>query len=426
MSARGTELYRQRRDCRLCHSAAVELAVPLKPVPVATPNVGAASGDDPALFQPVPLDLSLCRDCGLLQLMAVGNPELQYCGYTYKTASSLGLSDFFKKTAAGILADIAPPPGALVVEFGSNDGTYLRPFKDAGMRVLGIDPAAEIARVATISGIPTLGTFFTSELAEQIRADHGPASVILANNVIANIDDLDDLTRAIRSLLAADGVFVFQTQYGADVLRGNLLDTIYHEHLSYFHVKPLQLHFRRWNMEVVDVRRIWTKGGSIQVTVQHAGGPRTVAPVVVQLIAEEERDGIYDMAMHRRFAAHIETLRRDIRRLVSTGRPAGRKVCGYGASVGTVTLLTQFDLATELDALFDDNPEKDSALRGPGFALTILPPQAVAELDPALIVIFAWRYADAILAKHDAWLERGGAAIIPLPEISVIRRRKAG
>lgn len=415
-------LYRQRGDCRLCHSTAVDVAVPLKPVPVATPNVGSASVDNPALYQPVPLDLSLCRECGLLQLMAVGNPELQYSGYTYKTASSLGLADFFKRTAAGILADITPPPGALVVEFGSNDGTYLRPFKDAGMRVLGVDPATDIASGATASGIPTLGAFFTVPVAERIHAEYGPATVMLANNVIANIDDLDDLTRAIRSLLAPDGVFVFQTQYGADVLRGNLLDTIYHEHLSYFHVKPLQSHFRRWNMEIIDVRRIWTKGGSIQVTVQLAKGKRAVAPVVAQLIAEEERDGIYDMAIHRRFAARIESLRDEIKRLVTAARSADRKVCGYGASVGTVTLLTQFELATELDALFDDNPEKDRTLRGPSYALPILPPHAVAELDPALIVIFAWRYADAILAKHRAWLAHGGTAIVPLPDLSLRRQ----
>ena len=414
------EVYGARHDCRLCHSKNVELAVPLRPVPVAGPNVGLSDAADARLWQAVPLDLHLCRDCGLLQLMAVGNPQLQYASYTYKTATSLGLATFFKETAAKIIGDTKLPAKSLVVEFGSNDGTYLQAFKQQGMRVQGIDPAEQIARSATEAGIPTRAAYFDTVVAKAIREEQGSAALILANNVIANIDDMDELTAAVRSLLANDGLFIFQTQYGADVLRENLLDTIYHEHLSYFHVRPLQLHFRRWNMEVVDVQRIWTKGGSIQVTVQHRGGPRRVSPGVAALVAEEQRDGIYDLALHRRFSDGVEVLRNKIARYVEGTRAAGRKVCGYGASVGTVTLLIQFDLTDKIEALFDDNFEKARSLRGPGFSIPILPGTDVERLEPGLLVMFAWRYAKPIFAKHRAWFERGGRALVPLPAVQVI------
>jgi hypothetical protein len=174
-------------------------------------------------------------------------------------------------------------------------------------------------------------------------------------------------------------------------------------------------------MEVVNVRPIPTKGGSIEVTVQHAGGPREVTPRVQELIACEERDGIFGMDIHRGFAASVQSLRDEIQRLVARTRTAGGKICGYGASVGTVTLIAQFDLGDQLTAVFDDNADKHRLLRGPRYSLPILPPQAVNELDPDLIIVFAWRYADVILAKHTAWFDRRGVAIVPLPQLKIVR-----
>ena len=216
--------------CRL------ELAIPLPALPICAPNVGSI--DNVARGVTVPADLFQCKDCGLLQLRAVVDPSYHYSDYRYETGISLGLSKHFRELAAHVLASQNIADGAFVVEAGSNDGTLLRHFKDLGCRVTGIDPAEAIAARATASGIPTRPCFFTREVAEQIKAEEGPAQVVLCNNALANIDDLDEFLTGVDSLLDDNGVFVFETQYALDVVEKMLVDVIYHEHISYFSVKP--------------------------------------------------------------------------------------------------------------------------------------------------------------------------------------------
>jgi predicted TPR repeat methyltransferase len=204
------------------------------------------------------------------------NPEILYGNYLYQTSISLGLVEHFRTYAEEVVRQVAPVPNALVLDIGSNDGSLLKAFKDHGLRVLGVDPAREIARKATESGVETIADFFTAKLAREIRKKHGPAAIITANNVFANIDHLADVAAGIRELLAQDGVFVFETSYLLDVLQKSLLETFFHEHLCYFSVRPLEAFFRRNGMELFDVKRVATKGGSIRGFAQLGGGPRKV------------------------------------------------------------------------------------------------------------------------------------------------------
>jgi hypothetical protein len=414
-------LYSHRDNCRLCGSKNIDIALRLAPMPIATPNMKVPGVDSShrVFREAVPLDLFLCRHCGLLQLLRIGNPGIQYANYVYTTSLSLGLPQHFENYAAEVLAALTPTPGALVVEIGSNDGTLLRHFKQAGMRVLGVDPAADIACHATESGIETLGDFFTDELAAEIRAGRGPAAVMIANNVIANIDDLNDIVQGVRTLLGEEGVFVFETQYGADVVEKNLLDTIYHEHLSYFNVKPLVLHFARHGLEVFDVRRIGTKGGSIRVFVQHKNGSRPIAAVVADMMSTEEARGHYQLDIYHHWDAKITVIRRALADSVAEQRKAGRLVGGYGVSVGTTTLMAQFGVTDKIDVLFDDDPNKDPELIGPGYSIPVMPAAGVYEKSPGSIIVFAWRYAEPIIAKHQRYLNQGGKFIIPLPSVTV-------
>jgi SAM-dependent methyltransferase len=393
-------------------------------MPIATPNfrLTAASKDAQAYREPVPLDLDLCQDCGLLQIAAIGDAHTQFDNYVYTTSLSLGLVQHFRCYADQVVAAIRPEHGTLVVEIGSNDGTLLRFFQAKGHRVQGCDPAAAIAQRATAHGIPTLSQFFDVAVGRRIRNEHGPASIILANNVMANVDDLEDLLTGVRDLLADDGVFVFETQYGLDVLRYNLLDTVYHEHLSYFTIRPLLHYFGRRGMEVIDVVRADTKGGSVRITVQRTGGGRPLAPSVGEFLSLEEREGAYGRDIYIRMANRIAAIRAELHQAVDAVRAAGRPVAGYGVSVGTTTLLAQFALGDRIDLLFDDDPDKEPVLRGPGYDLPVFGPQSVLERNPALIIMFAWRYADPILAKHRSWLERGGRAAVPLPDLRIIDR----
>lgn len=412
-------LYRPLTECILCRSTALEVAVPLAPMPIATPTFAVPThlrGNEDA-FAAAPLDLMLCTGCGHLQTSTVIDPEFNYSNYVYKTASSLGLVDHFRGLAERVRERLSPKAGDLVVEIGSNDGSLLRFFHERGQRVLGIDLAEKIAQAATAAGIPTLARFFNPALAREIAAQHGKATVMLANNVIANVDDVSQFTKGLDPLLAPDGCFVFETQYGADVIDRLLLDTVYTEHLSYFMVRPLASHFAAHGYQVIDVERIATKGGSIRVTVQRKGGPRPVTAAVGAIIADEERRGMFGHAYYQAFARRVQDTGARLNAIVDAEEQKGRFVAGYGVSVGTSTLLHQFRLVGRIRCLFDDNPEKETHLRGPGYAIPVLPPSAVLEQNPGAIIVFAWRYADPIIAKQQTYLTKGGRFVIPLPEV---------
>ena len=416
-----SQLFYKRDDCRLCGSTAVEVVVPLSPMPIATPNFAVPDADkgSPVFRTPVPLDLYLCHDCGLLQVLHVGNPEVQYRNYVYTTSSSLGLPEHFREYAEEVNTAVGLPDNPLVVEIGSNDGTLLRAFKERGCRVVGVDPARDIGARARAAGIETVSDFFTADVARRIEAEHGAADLVIANNMFANVDELDDLVIGVRDLITPGGVFVFETQYGADVITKNLLDTVYHEHLSYFTVKPLALYFARLNMEVIDVKPIWTKGGSIRTFVQCKDGPRPAAQVVRHMIAEETRLGLYDPRFYASYGERLSALRRKLGDLVDGQAKRGKPVAGYGVSVGTTTLLSQFGLTAKIDFLVDDDPTKASSLVGPDYEIPVRPPEALYEDDPGAVIVFAWRDAEPIMKKHRKYRDSGGKFVIPLPDMTI-------
>jgi len=417
-------LFYVRHTCRLCHSDKQELVVPMAGMPIGTPNfqVPNASVDDPVFRAAVPMALHLCRDCGHLQILHVGNPEVQYRNYVYTTSLSLGLREHFAGYANDVVSRFGIAPGSLVVELGSNDGSLLGYFKERGMRVLGVDPAVDIARRATEAGIETIGDFFTDVIGHRILQSHGAASVVIANNMIANVDNLDPLVIGVRDVLAPDGLFVFETQYGVDVTEKNLLDTVYHEHLSYFNIKPLIRFFARLGMELIDVQHIWTKGGSIRVTVQRAGGPKKPSAEVARFVAEEDRLGVDQPAYYAPYVKRIAAIRDELIAMADAAHARGQSVAGYGVSVGTTTLLPQFGLENKIDFLVDDDPKKGNVMAGPGYDIPILPPAALYERKPAFVVVFAWRYVDPIRAKHARYFAEGGKFVVPLPGISMVER----
>jgi 2-polyprenyl-3-methyl-5-hydroxy-6-metoxy-1,4-benzoquinol methylase len=414
----------KRKTCRLCDSADVERVVPLREIPILTPNVDAKLAMQQhagVQASTVPLALYRCAGCGHVQLMDVIDPEVQYNNFNYTTTISLGLPEHFRKFAGEVLDAAGTPAGAFVVEVGSNDGTLLRAFKERGMKVLGIDPARRIADKATQSGVRTLATFFTEKLARDIRAEHGAAEIVIANNTFANLDDLTDFAAAVRSLLSPSGVFVFETSYGADVVEKTLIDTIYHEHLSYFMAAPLERYFRKHGMQLIDMQRIWTKGGSIRGTVQLAGGARARNASVDATIADEKRHGFDGRAPFEKMNAAVEALQKEIASLVSSRKAAGKKVAAYGASVGTTTLIQQFGIGKSLEFVADDNPLCE-ALAGSGYRVPVLRSEAIYERKPDTIIVLAWRYADPIIGKHQRFLSEGGEFVIPLPSVTVRTR----
>ena len=306
-----------------------------------------------------------------------------------------------------------------MVEIGSNEGAMLHAFQKRGLRTLGVDPAREIARRATEAGVETLASYFTAELAQSIRDQHGPAALVVANNVMANIDDLANVMQGLQTVLAPDGVFVFETSYALDVVQGALLDTIFHEHLTYFSVRPLVAFFRRHGLELIDVERVPTKGGSLRGTVQRAGGPRPVAPTVAALADLEAQAGLDCLETYAALADRLERRKQELHRTLESWKAQRKTIAAYGAAVGLTTMIYHFDLGRFLSFLVDDNSEKHN-LYSPGLHLPTLPSEALYQRKPDCLVVLAWHYVDPIVQRHQAFLTQGGQFLVPLPEIQLI------
>ena len=217
--------YARRTTCRMCDLPRLDVVMRCEPTPYGDHYVPASRRDE---VQPrYRMDVALCLDCGLVQLPDVVIPELLYWEYIYNTSISLGLSEHFDRYAAFLAEWTGAAPGSLVVDIGSKDGTLLRSFKARGFKVLGVVPARDQAKRANASGVLPENAFFTEALAHWLRAEHGPAAIVTANNVFANADDLQDLAAGIRVMLVADGVFTFETCYVVDLVRHSVIDNIY-------------------------------------------------------------------------------------------------------------------------------------------------------------------------------------------------------
>jgi SAM-dependent methyltransferase len=294
----------RRTRCRLCDGSRLDCVLPLCASPIADAYVPAARLSEP---QPAyPLDLYLCRDCGHVQNIDVVDPALLFRDYDYVTSSSPGLVQHYRQFAVQVGEQTGLRLGDLVVEIGSNDGSLLEFFRSAGARVLGVDPAVRIATGAAARGIPTIPEFFGSEVAAGIRRSEGPARVVVANNVFAHADDLADIVAGVRDLLADDGVFVFEVSYLPDIVDRFMFDTVYHEHVSYHSIAPLRRFLERLGMQLYDVERIGSKGGSIRAYAQRLAGGKAVTSQVGDLIRMEFERGFGEPAIYAEYARQID------------------------------------------------------------------------------------------------------------------------
>ena len=417
MSPAGRSLYHRRSTCRLCGGGNLTPILSFAPTPPANAFVGRADIDKP---QPnFPLDVALCEDCTHAQLLDVVDPGLLFADYIYVSGTSPIFVEHFARLAGELLARYRPAAGSLIVDIGSNDGTLLGFFKDAGMTVLGVDPARDIAQRASERGLETRAEFFTPALARRIREERGAAAIVTANNVFAHIDDLAAVTAGIRTLLAADGVFVFEVSYLLDVYRRTLFDTVYHEHLSYHSVKPLPAFLTANGMQLIEAERIDVHGGSLRAFVQLAGGPHPVGASVQRAIADETHSGLDNAATFEGFEHRIARLRADLRHLLGRLKANGKSIAGYGAPAKATTLMHHFDLGPEaIDFIVDDNPLKQG-LYSPGHHIPVLPAAAIQERRPDYLLVLAWNFAEPIIAGNAAFREAGGQFIIPVPKLEI-------
>ena len=413
-----TESHFRRKTCRLCQGTRLTEVFKLAPTPPANAFVAAAElSKAQELF---PLDVFFCEDCAHVQILDVVDPRILFEHYVYVSGTSPVFVKHFEQYAAFVMENFKPVAGGLVLDIGSNDGTLLSFFQKAGMTVLGVDPAKEIAGDATARGIETINGFFGIDMGRKLAAERGKAAVITANNVFAHIDDLAGVTEGVRALLAPDGVFVFEVSYLVDVVQNTLFDTIYHEHLDYHSVKPLIRFFAAHGMELVEAVRIDSHGGSLRGIAQLKGGRHRVGASVAAAIDEEERLGIDKAETFRAFAHQIDGLKTELGGLLRSLKADGKSIAAFGAPAKATTLMYHFGIGPELiDFIVDDSPLKQN-LYSPGMHIPVLSSAAIAEKKPDYLLILAWNFARPIIAKTKGFSDAGGKFIIPIPKVEVV------
>lgn len=410
---------RVETTCRLCGSEKLVPTWTFGETPLANAYVRADQLDDPE--SRFPLEVARCLACELVQLRHTVSPDLLFRDYLYLSSTSPRFVAHFAEYAAHLAERFNLTPNDLVVEIGSNDGILLKPLRERGIRILGIEPASRIAAMAAAAGIETIPDFFSPDLARRIRAKHGPARIVTANNVFAHLPDLDAIVTGVRTLLADDGAYVFEVQYLGDLLFQNLFDIVYHEHLCYYHLAPLVSFFPRHGLEVFDVARVSAHGGSLRVFVQHAGGPPRREERLASLLADERRQGLATDAPYAALAERIAENRRKLTELLAELKGRGKRIAGYGAPAKATTFLHVFGLGREIiEYVVDDDRVFKQGRFLPGTHLPIVSPDRLYVDQPDYCLILAWNFAEPIIAKHARFTERGGRFIVPVPEPRII------
>lgn len=415
-----TNLLSKRDNCRLCESKSLELAVPLLPTPVAEKYLDEHELRNKELF--CPLDLYMCLNCGHVQLLDIVEPNFLYSNYTYSSGRSKGLVDHFKDYANEICKKFKPSEDELVVDIGSNDGTLLKFFKDYNLKVLGIDPANEIALKASKEGIETIPKFFDKNLATKIVKEHGKAKIVTANNAFAHMDDLKGIMEGIKTLMKEDSIFVFEISYLVDVIDKVLLGTIFHEHHSYHSIKPLKLFFDNFNMELVDITRNTIQGGSLIGVVQFKNGKYKINNSVKDILILEENKKIDKIETLKSFSKNLNNTKIKIKSLFDKIYAQKKTIAGFGAARSGTTLITQMQIGKMIEYMVDDN-EKKQGKYSPGDHIPVRPTNYIYEKIPDYLVILAWVHSKHIIRNHQKYLEKGGSFIVCFPELQIISKK---
>jgi methylation protein EvaC len=374
--------------------------------------------------QRYPLRLFFCADCYAVQVVDKVAATVLFQDYFYFSSSIKTLADHFREYAAEVTKRFVTSERAAVLEFGCNDGVLLRPLADQGIKtVIGVDPATNVVRTIDDPRITVVNDFFTEPIAEQIVGRHGKIDMVMANNVYAHIPDIQGITRAIRAVLADDGVFIFEVHYLGKVVKEMQYDMIYHEHLYYYSLLSAIEHFKRHDMVVFDVKPVPIHAGSMRFYVAKQGSRHAsrVSDAVIALEREERSLGFDRKETFSRFASNVAERRHQLMRLLDKLRAAGRTVAGYGASGRANTMIQYCRIGHDnMEYMIDDAPAK-LGYYTPGSHFVIRPSAALNEADaPDYVLVFAWSFLDEIARKNQRYLANGGQMIVPLPAVTVL------
>jgi SAM-dependent methyltransferase len=366
-----------------------------------------------------PLRVAVCRHCWLLQIVDLVPPVELFSEYLYFSSFSDAMLRHAEAAARRYVSEFALGPQSLVVEIASNDGYLLKNFVAAGIPSLGIEPAANIAKVARERGIDTLVEFFGLQLAQQLAAKDRQADLILGNNVFAHAPDINSFVAGLEAALKPGGRVVLEFPYGGDFIEHCEFDTVYHEHVFYFFLTPLLPLFAKHGLEIFHVERLPIHGGSLRLFAGHAGA-HPVQASVAALLGEEENRGVRTEKLYADFSARTGAIRRDLLQLLHELKSQNKSIAAYGASAKGSTLLNFVEPPQgSLDFIADRSTYKQGRL-SPGLHLPILPPEELLARQPDCTLLLTWNFADEILAQQDAYRRAGGKFIVPIPAVRVV------
>jgi SAM-dependent methyltransferase len=366
-----------------------------------------------------PLEVAFCPSCALVQLVE-GLPadEIFDEDYPYFSSFSPALLQHAKDHALGLLSSRRLDGSSLVVELASNDGYLLRTLVDHGVPVLGIDPARGPADAAVAAGVPTMCDFFGEEVARRVRDEHGPADVVIANNVMAHVPALNDFVAGIAVLLADDGLVTIENPYVRDLVDKCEFDTVYHEHYCYFSCTAVDNLVRRHGMFLNHVEYFPSlHGGTLR---WHVGKTERVSPQAREYLQREREGGLLEFSYYEGFGARVEHNREALLELLHGLRADGSRIAAYGAAAKGSTLANYVGLSTELvQYVVDRNTHKQGRYM-PGTHQPIRPAEVLVQDRPDYVVLFAWNFAEEIVAQQQDYLRQGGRFIRPVPVPEVI------
>ncbi|TSC76388.1 MAG: methyltransferase-like protein [Parcubacteria group bacterium Gr01-1014_33] len=374
---------------------------------------------DTSIEKKYDLSVGFCPICFLVQLLFAPFPEELFLDYVYTPSVSSSTTLHFKKTAHALIARFNLGREHILLEVGSNDGTFLKFFKECGIGILGVDPAKNIAEAANRQGLTTLPEFFSQKLAKKLVQEKGvKANLVFGANVLAHVPEIVDFVQGVKTILAPSGTAVFEFPYVRGLME-NKFDTIYHEHIFYYSLLALQNLFTRADLEVYDIEMVPTQGGSLRIFVSHTGAfPITNA--VETLAAKEQADGFTEEATYQKIGRNVELLKEELRILLQNIKKEGKRIAGYSAPAKGNILLNYFGIGKEFLEFLVDKSELKQGLLTPGTNFYVYPLTKIYEEKPDYLLVLCWNIADEVVELLDDYKKAGGKFIIPIPEIRII------